>query len=41
VGRAGADAVAAQAKAQGAAAAAGGEVGYAPGDTADFRAVDS
>jgi malate dehydrogenase (oxaloacetate-decarboxylating) len=36
-----ADAVAAQAKAQGAAAAAGDEVGYAPGDTADFRAVDS
>ena len=35
-----ADAVAAQAKAQGAAAAAGDEVGYAPGDTADFRAVD-
>ena len=36
-----ADAVAAQAKEQGAAAAAGDEVGYAPGDTADFRAVDS
>ena len=35
-----ADAVAAQAKAQGAAAAAGDEVGYAPGDTADFRVVD-
>ena len=36
-----AGAVAAQAKKQGAAAAAGDEVGYAPGDTADFRAVDS
>ena len=36
-----ADAVAAQAKEQGAAAAAGDEVGYAPGDTANFRAVDS
>jgi malate dehydrogenase (oxaloacetate-decarboxylating) len=35
-----ADAVAAQAKEQGTAAAAGDEVGYAPGDTADFRAVD-
>jgi malate dehydrogenase (oxaloacetate-decarboxylating) len=36
-----ADAVAAQAKEQGAAAAAGDEIGYAPGDTADFRAVES
>src|SRR5215212_9819814 len=36
-----ADAVAAQAKRQGAATAAGDEVGYAPGDTADFRAVDA
>src|SRR3954466_12128261 len=36
-----ADAVAAQAKQQGAATAAGDEVGYAPGDTSDFRAVDS
>jgi malate dehydrogenase (oxaloacetate-decarboxylating) len=36
-----ADAVAAQAKEQGAATAAGDEVGYAPGDTSDFRAVDS
>jgi malate dehydrogenase (oxaloacetate-decarboxylating) len=36
-----ADAVAAQAKRQGAAAAGGDEVGYAPGDTADFRAVDA
>ena len=36
-----ADAVAAQAKAQGAATAAGDEVGYAPGDTSDFRAVDA
>ena len=36
-----ADAVAAQAKRQGAATAAGDEVGYAPGDTADFRAVES
>ncbi len=35
-----ADAVAAQAKAQGTAAVAGDEVGYAPGDTADFRVVD-
>jgi malate dehydrogenase (oxaloacetate-decarboxylating) len=34
-----ADAVAAQAKAQGAAAVAGDEVGYAPGDTSDFRVV--
>jgi malate dehydrogenase (oxaloacetate-decarboxylating) len=34
-------AVAAQAKEQGAAAVAGDEVGYAPGDTSDFRAVDS
>ena len=33
-----ADAVAAQAKEQGAATAAGDEVGYAPGDTSDFRA---
>jgi hypothetical protein len=32
--------VAAQAKAQGTAAVAGDEVGYAPGDTADFRVVD-
>ena len=36
-----AEAVASQAKEQGAAAAAGDEVGYAPGDTADFRALDS
>jgi malate dehydrogenase (oxaloacetate-decarboxylating) len=36
-----ADAVAAQAKRQGTAAAGGDEVGYAPGDTADFRAVDA
>ena len=36
-----ADAVAAQAKEQGAATAAGDEGGYAPGDTSDFRAVDS
>ena len=36
-----AEAVATQARAQGAAAAAGDEVGYAPGDTADFRAVDA
>jgi malate dehydrogenase (oxaloacetate-decarboxylating) len=36
-----ADAVAAQAKRQGAASVAGDEVGYAPGDTADFRAVDA
>jgi hypothetical protein len=36
-----ADAVAAQAKQQGAATAAGDEVGYAPGDTSDFRAVDA
>jgi malate dehydrogenase (oxaloacetate-decarboxylating) len=35
-----AGAVAAQAKEQGAATAAGDEVGYAPGDTSDFRAVD-
>src|SRR5436190_831114 len=35
-----ADAVAAQAKRQGTATAAGDEVGYAPGDTSDFRAVD-
>jgi malate dehydrogenase (oxaloacetate-decarboxylating) len=35
-----ADAVAAQAKEQGAAAATGDEVGYAPGDTSDFRVVD-
>jgi malate dehydrogenase (oxaloacetate-decarboxylating) len=34
-------AVGTQAKEQGAAAAAGDEVGYAPGDTADFRAVES
>jgi malate dehydrogenase (oxaloacetate-decarboxylating) len=36
-----ADAVAAQAKKQGAATAAGDEVGYAPGDTSDFRALDA
>jgi malate dehydrogenase (oxaloacetate-decarboxylating) len=36
-----ADAVAAQAKEQGAATAAGDEVGYAPGDTSDFRALDA
>jgi malate dehydrogenase (oxaloacetate-decarboxylating) len=36
-----ADAVAAQAKRQGTAAAGGDEVGYAPGDTADFRVVDA
>src|SRR4051812_7713426 len=36
-----ASAVAAQAKEQGAAAVAGDEVGYAPGDTSDFRAVDA
>ena len=36
-----ADAVAAQAKEQGAATAAGDEVGYAPGDTSDFRALDT
>jgi malate dehydrogenase (oxaloacetate-decarboxylating) len=36
-----ADAVAAQAKEQGAATAAGAEVGYAPGDTSDFRALDA
>ncbi|MEO8690809.1 MAG: NAD-dependent malic enzyme [Solirubrobacteraceae bacterium] len=36
-----ADAVAAQAKEQGAASVAGDEVGYAPGDTADFRAVEA
>src|SRR5215212_1066335 len=35
-----ADAVAAEAKRQGAAAAGGDEVGYAPGDTTDFRVVD-
>ena len=36
-----ADAVAAEAKAQGAATAeAGDEIGYAPGDTSNFRAVD-
>src|SRR5215213_8837027 len=34
-------AVAAQAKEQGTAAVAGDEVGYAPGDTSDFRAVES
>jgi malate dehydrogenase (oxaloacetate-decarboxylating) len=36
-----ADAVAAQAKAQGTAAVAGDEVGYAPGDTSDFRALEA
>src|SRR5215208_3218760 len=35
-----ADAVAAQAKRQGAGTAGGDEVGYAPGDTADFRVVE-
>ena len=34
-----ADAVAQEAKAEGTATAAGGEIGYAPSDTADFRAV--
>jgi hypothetical protein len=36
-----ADAVAAEAKRQGAAAVEGDEVGYAPGDTTDFRVVES
>jgi malate dehydrogenase (oxaloacetate-decarboxylating) len=36
-----ASAVAEEAKAEGAATAAGGEIGYAPGDTADFRALQA